>query len=114
MKKPTLAAVLSAIVWGSGQVYNKQWFKGAFFFLFQILLVGIELLTGNYFSGAFSFRESGFFIKGLWGAITLGTQTSTLTENGLTPGDHSDYVINPRDYLDCNFSRICYHLVHQY
>jgi len=89
MKKPTLAAVLSAIVWGSGQVYNKQWFKGAFFFLFQILLVGIELLTGNYFSGAFSFRESGFFIKGLWGAITLGTQTSTLTENGLTPGDHS-------------------------
>ena len=89
MKKPTLAAVLSAIVSGveEGRSRNKQWFKGAFFFLLQILLVGIELLTGNYFSGAFSFRESGFFIKGLWGAITLGTQTSTLTENGLTPGD---------------------------
>ena len=89
MKKPKLAAALSAIVWGAGQAYNKQWLKGAFFFLFQVILVGIEILTGNYFSGVFSFREAGFFIKGIWGAITLGTQTSMLTENGLTPGDHS-------------------------
>ena len=89
MKKPKLAAVLSAIVWGAGQAYNKQWLKGLFFFLFQVILVGIEILTGNYFSGAFSFREAGFFLKGIWGAITLGTQPSMLTENGLTPGDHS-------------------------
>ncbi len=49
MKKPKLAAALSAIVWGAGQAYNKQWLKGAFFFLFQVILVGIEILTGNYF-----------------------------------------------------------------
>ena len=89
MKKPKLAAVVSAIVWGAGQAYNKQWLKGSFFFLFQVILVGIEILTGNYFSGVFSFREAGFFLKGIWGAITLGTQPSMLTENGLTPGDHS-------------------------
>ena len=51
--------------------------------------VEIRILTGNYFSGVFSFREAGFFLKGIWGAITLGTQPSMLTENGLTPGDHS-------------------------
>ncbi len=89
MKKPRLAAVLSTIVWGAGQAYNKQWLKGVFFFVFQVLLIGIELLSGNYFSGTFSFRESGFFLKGIWGVITLGTQPSMLTENGLTPGDHS-------------------------
>ena len=46
MKKPKLAAVVSAIVWGAGQAYNKQWLKGSFFFLFQVILVGIEILTG--------------------------------------------------------------------
>ena len=90
MKKPKLAALLSVFVWGAGQAYNKQWLKAVLFFVFQAFLVGAELLTGNYFTGAFSFREStGFFGKGLWGLITLGTQTSMLTESGLTPGDHS-------------------------
>lgn len=90
MKKPKLAALLSVFVWGAGQAYNKQWLKAVLFFIFQAFLVGVELLTGNYFNGAFSFREStGFFGKGIWGLITLGTQTSMLTENGLTPGDHS-------------------------
>ncbi len=90
MKKPTLAGILSAIIWGSGQWYNKQWLKGALFFFFQVALVATELLTGNYFAGGFTFRDNaGFFTKGIWGVITLGTQPSQLTESGLTPGDHS-------------------------
>lgn len=90
MKKPKLAALLSVFVWGAGQAYNKQWLKAVLFFIFQAFLVGTEILTGNYFTGTFSFREStGFFGKGIWGAITLGTRVSELTENGLTPGDHS-------------------------
>ena len=58
MKKPKLAALLSVFVWGAGQAYNKQWLKAVLFFVFQAFLVGAELLTGNYFTGAFSFRES--------------------------------------------------------
>ncbi|HAX73299.1 MAG TPA: sugar ABC transporter permease [Firmicutes bacterium] len=90
MKKPTLAGFLSAIIWGSGQAYNGQWLKGIIFFIFQVALVGTELLTGNYFASSFTIRDNaGFFVKGLWGATTLGTQGMVLTENGLTPGDHS-------------------------
>ena len=69
MKKPKLAAVLSAIVWGAGQAYNKQWLKGLFFFLFQVILVGIEILTGNYFSGAFHFVKQDSFLKEFGGLL---------------------------------------------
>ena len=90
MKKPSLAGVLSAIIWGSGQWYNKQWLKGAIFFILQAGIIATEFLTGNYFAADFTIREhGGFFIKGIWGAITLGTEGMVLTENGLTPGDHS-------------------------
>jgi len=89
MKKPKLAAAISSIFWGGGQVYNQQWEKAVFFFLIQVILVGIELLSGNYFSGDFVFREAGFFVKGMWGVLTLGTETAALTEQGLTAGDHS-------------------------
>jgi len=89
MKKPSLAAAMSALVWGSGQLYNKQLAKGLAFLAIQVILIGVELLTGNYFSGAFEFREAGFFVSGIWGMITLGTQLSELTFDGLTPGDHS-------------------------
>ena len=41
MKKPKLAAVLSTIVWGAGQAYNKQGLKGACCVVFQVLLIGI-------------------------------------------------------------------------
>jgi len=89
MKKPTLAAAMSALVWGSGQLYNKQLVKGLVFFAIQVVIIGVELLSGNYFSGAFEFREAGFFVSGIWGMITLGTEASVLTFDGLTPGDHS-------------------------
>ncbi|MCL2559593.1 MAG: sugar ABC transporter permease [Turicibacter sp.] len=89
MKKPTLAAAMSALVWGSGQIYNKQLAKGLAFFAIQMTLIAVEMLGGNYFSGAFEFREAGFFVSGIWGMITLGTQLSELTYQGMTPGDHS-------------------------
>ena len=91
MKKPGLAGLLSAIVWGSGQWYNQQWLKGTLFFVFQVAIVAAELLSGNYFAGGeFVVREhAGFFVTGLWGVWTLGTEGMVLTENGLTPGDHS-------------------------
>jgi len=89
MKKPALAASLSSLVWGSGQLYNKQYAKGIVFLAVQIILITIEILSGNYFSGAFEFREAGFFVSGIWGLITLGTKLSELTPQGLTPGDHS-------------------------
>ena len=89
MKKPILAAAMSALVWGSGQLYNKQLAKGLVFLAIQVILIAVELLTGNYFSGEFAFREAGFFVSGIWGMITLGTQLAELTFDGLTDGDHS-------------------------
>ena len=89
MKKPSLAALMSALVWGSGQFYNKQFAKGLAFLTMQVILIAVELLSGNYFSGAFEFREAGFFVSGIWGMVTLGTKLSELTFDGLTPGDHS-------------------------
>lgn len=73
---PYLAAVASAVVWGSGQLINKQRVKALFFFLMQALLVCIELSTGtwNIITGKAeaTFRNAGFFVKGIWGLITLG------------------------------------------
>ena len=89
MKNPTLAAAVSALVWGSGQLYNKQLAKGLVFLAFQVILIGAEALSGNYFTDAFEFREAGFFVSGIWGMITLGTQGRELTMDGLTDGDHS-------------------------
>lgn len=89
MKQPKLAAGLSCFIWGGGQLYNQQRAKAAFFFLIQIILIGVELVSGNYFTGDFHFRETGFFVKGIWGMVTLGTETAILTEQGLTQGDHS-------------------------
>ena len=72
-----VTALLSALVWGSGHVVNKQKIKGLSFFLFQVILVVIELGTGsiNILNGSAEpqFRNAGFFIRGLWGLITLGT-----------------------------------------
>ena len=69
-------AFMSAIIWGSGQVANKQYIKGLSFFLVQVLLIGIELGTGSL--GVIlgrvppHFRHAGLFIRGFWGLITLG------------------------------------------
>jgi arabinogalactan oligomer/maltooligosaccharide transport system permease protein len=98
-----LAAVYSALIWGSGQFINRQKLKGLIFFVMQIAFVSIELCTSSVWNRAaaelvkaagfadWSFPEKasfflgtlgeslgdihnyGFFIKGLWGLVTLGT-----------------------------------------
>ncbi len=34
-------------------------------------------------------ENGGFFLKGIWGLVTLGTQPRKMGMSGLTPGDHS-------------------------
>ncbi|MDR2397152.1 MAG: sugar ABC transporter permease [Spirochaetaceae bacterium] len=55
---------------------NKQKLKGLMFFMIQVLFVAIEVLTRR---GAYDpsvpgsrFRNAGYFVRGLWGLITLG------------------------------------------
>jgi arabinogalactan oligomer/maltooligosaccharide transport system permease protein len=69
-------ALMSAIVWGSGQFVNKQYVKGFFFLCTQLLLIAIELFTGSLWlilgHVPPHFRNGGLFTRGLWGIITLG------------------------------------------
>lgn len=44
-----LKAILSGLVWGLGQLFNRQYFKALFFFIFFVGFILIELLTGSYF-----------------------------------------------------------------
>ena len=44
-----IKAICSGIVWGLGQVFNKQYWKALFFFAFFAALIGIELGTSHYF-----------------------------------------------------------------
>ncbi|MCL2378628.1 MAG: sugar ABC transporter permease [Defluviitaleaceae bacterium] len=71
-----LIALSSAIVWGSGQVINKQYIKGLVFFIVQCILVFVELSTGTLavLTGQADahFRNAGYFSRGLWGIVTLG------------------------------------------
>ena len=91
-----IAAAFSSVVWGAGQFINKQNLKGFLFFLLQVVYISIELLTasawrnaarlcaeagGGFDMGLFiaflqkqlgDIHNYGFFIKGIWGIITLG------------------------------------------
>jgi len=105
-----LAAVYSAIVWGSGQFFNKQKLKGLILFALQVLFISVEFLTASAWRHAarltaevserFDFglffsnlshqlgdiHNYGFFIKGVWGLVTLGTIPRT---RGAEVYDHS-------------------------
>lgn len=89
------SALLSVVLWGSGQFFVcKQHIKGICFFLVQILMLAIELITGYWIEWAsglinrFSIRlHGGFFTKGIWGLITLGEKT------GVKNGDHSTTLL---------------------
>ena len=95
MKKRWLAGISSAILWGSGQFFFcKQYLKGLILFFIQMLVVGIELSSSyiiEYLSGDigdFSIRlHGGFFARGIWGFLTLGT------EEGGKYGDHSTMLL---------------------
>ena len=71
-----IVALCSLLVWGSGQVINKQFIKGVIFFLVQAAFVIYEFTTGTWavMTGQVEaqFRNAGFFSRGLWGLITLG------------------------------------------
>lgn len=90
-KKSIIVAVMSAVVWGSGQLFNKQKGKALLYFIAQLIVVGTELLTSYwdvYFFGNMpaAWREPdymGYFSKGIWGLVTLGTKP------GARGGDHS-------------------------
>ncbi len=88
---PAAPGLASALVWGAGQLLNRQAGKAAFFFTFFAGMVVWEITTGNYYAGMeFTARlNGGFFIRGLWGLITLGTQPREMTMTGLTEGDNS-------------------------
>lgn len=45
-----LKSVSSGIVWGLGQLFNRQYFKALFFFALFCLFFGVELGSGRYFS----------------------------------------------------------------
>jgi len=92
-----MPAVFSAIVWGSGQFLNRQKLKGLILFGLQIAFVSLELFTATAWRNAArltaeaaerfdlgiflqflseqlgSIHSYGFFIKGVWGLVTLGT-----------------------------------------
>ena len=45
-----LKAIASGLVWGLGQLFNKQFVKAAIFFLIFVTFLGIEINTGDYFN----------------------------------------------------------------
>lgn len=93
--KAKRAMLLSVFLWGGGQfIICRQRIKGLILFLFQILIIGIELRTGfwiEYFFGLvpkFSIRlHGGYFTRGIWGFLTLGSKA------GAKNGDHSTMLM---------------------
>ncbi len=89
--KGLLAALMSAVIWGSGQLFNKQYAKAFMFFMAQLTLLFIEFSTSYwdvYFFGtvpaAWRMKDIyGYFSKGIWGLVTLGEIP------GARAGDHS-------------------------
>ena len=71
------AGLMSAVIWGSGQLWNRQYIKAAFFFLAQVgLIVSLPSM-----------------IHGLWGLITLGETEMIIEGSKVTPGDNSIILI---------------------
>ncbi|GAD33446.1 putative ABC transporter permease protein [Microbacterium sp. TS-1] len=88
---PWSIGLASALVPGLGQVLNREWVKGIALAVVAALAVAVELTTGHYADiGEYTPRtHGGFFVRGLWGLVTLGTQPRAMTVAGLSAGDHS-------------------------
>ncbi len=94
MKRRWLSLIPSIFIWGSGQFFVcRQRIKGLIFFLIQFLVIFIELSTGywiEYMQGLIPVFEigkyGGFFTKGVWGFVTLGTSPGIR-------GDHSTSLL---------------------
>lgn len=82
MGSAAIAAVLSAVVMGLGQMYNRQWAKGALFLLAG--LVSLYLIINGLASN-------------MWGLVTLGEQPAHMEKVGRlyrnVPGDHSIFMM---------------------
>ncbi|PZD94647.1 sugar ABC transporter permease [Paenibacillus sambharensis] len=82
MTKKTCASILSALIMGLGQLYNRQWLKGLLF----MVIWG----AGLYFI-IFHLTES------LYGLVTLGEQPSGMVKVGrltkMVEGDHSIFMM---------------------
>lgn len=94
-RKRIISMISSILLWGSGQFFVcKQRIKGLILFLLQLIFVGIELFSGYWLEALsgqikhFTIRlHGGFFTKGIWGFITLGTK------EGGRNGDHSTMLM---------------------
>lgn len=77
MKRSRKAALLSTLFMGLGQFYNREFYKGIVFALFEILVL-IFFLP--------------YFIHGIWGIVTLGEKPLYYV-NGIAHGDHSIFLL---------------------
>ncbi len=88
---PWVFGLASAIVPGLGQALNRQMVAAALLMGAAASGVAVELITGHYASltGYTPRTHGGFFVRGIWGLVTLGTEPRSMTVAGLSPGDHS-------------------------
>lgn len=77
-----IAGILSALIMGLGQIYNRQWAKGIIFLIAE--LVSVYLIITS-------------LANNIWGLITLGDQPSHIEKVGRlyqnVPGDHSIFMM---------------------
>lgn len=83
--------VVSAVLPGSGQLLNGQLGKAAVVAAAFTAAIAAELVTGHYavLAGYTARSHGGFFVRGVWGLVTLGTTPRTMGLSGLGGGDHS-------------------------
>lgn len=88
---PRVRGTLSAVLPGLGQLLNRQPVKALILAAVFAGAVVLELVSGHYavLEGYTPRTHGGFFVRGLWGLVTLGTVPRTMTVNGLGAGDHS-------------------------
>lgn len=94
-KKRGISMICSIFIWGSGQFFVcRQRIKGIILFMVQLLFIATEVLSGFWIEECrglikhFSIRlHGGFFTKGIWGLVTLGTK------QGGRYGDHSTMLM---------------------
>ncbi len=89
--RPWAFGLASALVPGLGQALNRQAVKATILAGVAASAVIAELVTGHYADlDRYTARtHGGFFVRGIWGLVTLGTEPRTMTVSGLSSGDHS-------------------------
>ncbi len=97
MTRALKSGIFSLCFSGAGQIYNREWLKGAVFAFCGLVFLVMELSSSYYvewlsgaIEGSFRIQEyGGIFARGLWGLFTLGTQARVVTDSGISEGDHS-------------------------